>query len=270
MPGWIEDVQGVTTLIDSSDVATQRRSSLKIIGATLADDGTKTVLTITGGGSTSGRLLRAPQVLTSGTTINHPAGTALIKIRGVGAGGAGGGVDAVAGSLGSNGASGTYGEKTFVASSLTSTYTIGVAGTGVSGAAGNPGTASTFTHGAVTVTLPPGSGGLFLTGGTTVAARAGGTAGGAATNADVSVPGQDGGITVRGIAGATHAWNVSAPGNTPLGNGPSAIATVTSRTGPVAATGFGAGGGGVLNGSTATAAAGASGSPGVWIVEEYS
>src|SRR5262245_22197632 len=40
----------------------------------------------------SGRLLRAPQVLTAGTSITHPNGTTLIKVRVLGAGGGGTGV----------------------------------------------------------------------------------------------------------------------------------------------------------------------------------
>jgi hypothetical protein len=223
-------------------------------------------------GFIEGRLLRAPQVLTSGTgaTINHPTGTRIIKIRGVGGGGAGGGSNAAAGALGANGAAGTYGEKTFTATTTSSTYTVGTAGVGVSGANGGAGTASTFTHGATTVTLPGGGGGAATAGGASVATASGGASGGAATNADVSVPGQRGSDALRPAAATTPVLHCGPGGSNPLGTGAPASATALVSASGRDGTGFGAGGGGRLNGTSVTAAVGGDGTVGIWIVEEYS
>jgi len=47
---WIEDIQGLTTVLDENDAPVQRRSVIKFEGATVADDGTKTVVSVVGGG----------------------------------------------------------------------------------------------------------------------------------------------------------------------------------------------------------------------------
>jgi hypothetical protein len=223
-------------------------------------------------GFIEGRLLRAPQILTSGTgaTINHPTGTRLIRIRGVGGGGAGGGTNAAAGALGANGGSGTYGEKTFTATTTSSTYTVGAAGAGVSGAAGGNGTASTFTHGATTVTLPAGNGGAVTVGGSTAATASGGSGNGAATNADFYIEGQRGGAAIRPNAATSPVFHNGPGGATRYGLGGPSLATAGISASGVAATGYGAGGSGRLNGSSVTADAGGAGAPGLWIIEEYS
>ena len=227
-------------------------------------------------GGDFGRLLRAPQVLTGGTSISHPVGTRLIKVRGVGGGAAGGGSAAVAYTGGGCGGSGTYGERTFTATSLTSTYTIGAGGTGVADAEGNDGGDSTFTHGGDTVTLP---GGFNSSSRITAAAGSadtglGGPGGGAATNADVSVPGQAGGSLIRDAADPpTQRFYDGPGGSTPLGSGGRTTPAAPGTTGTFTATsgtGFGSGGSGRCNGNSTTAAAGGDGMPGVWIVEEYS
>lgn len=220
-------------------------------------------------------LLRAPQVLTSGTSITHPVGTRFIKIRGVGGGAGGGGSAAVAYTGGGCGGAGTYAEKTFAASSLTSTYTIGAAGVGVADAEGTDGGDSTFTHGGVTVTAPGGnnSASRITAAAGTADVGSGGPGGGPATNADVSVPGQNGGSLIRDANSPPIMRFYDAPGgSTPLGSGgkPATITPgSTTNSGGTDAEGFGAGGGGRCNGSSTTATAGGNGSPGVWIVEEY-
>jgi hypothetical protein len=218
-------------------------------------------------GGDFGRLLRAPQVLTGGTSITHPAGTRLIKVRGVGGGGAGGGRSAAAGSGGSPGGSGTYGERTFTANSPTSTYTIGAGGAGSSGAAGGAGGASTFTHGATTLTLPGGLGGGFLAGGTSVAAADESGAAADATNADFSIAGQSGGRLVRLTSGSTQAFHNGPGGSNPLGQG--AFPEFAFSNG-ASGTGYGSGGGGDIADNQTNASVGTAGQPGVWIVEEYS
>lgn len=269
---WIGQIQGITTVLDALGSALMRRQTIQFIGADAVDDGTKTVVTI-GGGSGSGiqgRLLRAPQVLTSGTSINHPAGTRIVKVRGVGASGAAGGTNAATFSVGAASGSGTYGEKTYTNAALTSTYTIGAAGTGVSGAAGNNGTASTFTNNGVTVTLPGSAGGGFRAGASGAGFAFGGVGGGAATNADFSIPGQVGSSVMR--LGSNDCFSTTGGGSNPLGIGaPGALLQAGDTVAATAqGTGFGAGSRGALNGTTASATAGAAGLPGCWIVEEYS
>lgn len=221
--------------------------------------------------SLEGRLLRAPQILTSGTAavINHPDGTRLIRIRGVGGGGGGGGTDGVAGSMGSCGGSASYGEKVFTATASSSTYTVGAAGSVAVGAAGGNGGASTFTHGSTTVTLPGGNGGGLEAGGTSVAFELGAAGGGAATNADFEIQGQRGGCALRPVSANNPVLHTGPGGSTPLGLGGGGSAT-TSAIGGRDATGYGSGGSGRLSGSSAGAGAGGSAGGGVWIVEEYS
>jgi hypothetical protein len=224
-----------------------------------------------GASQAPGRLLRAPQVLTSGTTISHPATTATVVVIGVGGGGAGGGAGAAAGAIGGNGGSGTYGMKTFTSAASSSTFAIGGAGAGSSGAGGGSGGSSTFTNNAVTMTLPGGSGGAATAGAASVATAAGGAGGGAATNADFSINGQTGGAAVRPAAATTPNFHTNSGGSNPLGFGGAshAVAATTVVAGSVGV-GFGAGGSGVLNGTTASASAGAAGTAGAFIVWEYS
>jgi hypothetical protein len=269
---WIDDIQGLTVVLDENGAPVQRRSVISFAGAAVADDGTKTVVTIAGGvgSGIQGRLLRAPQYLTSGTSITHPAGTRLIKVRGVGGGSAGGGCDAAAHSIGAMGASGTYGEKTFTAASLTSTYTIGAAGVGVSGAAGGSSGSSTFTHNGLTVTLPGASGGQFVAGSAASKRAAGGASLGAASNADFSIQGQVGGEAFNTTA-PLHSAQTGPGGSNPLGFGAPGRAAIGGLLVAIAGQGFGFGGGGRMSDTTTAAAgAGSNGGPGCWIVEEYS
>lgn len=46
---WIEDLQGVTTILDEAGDPVQRRKTVQIIGADVSDDGEKTVVDITRG-----------------------------------------------------------------------------------------------------------------------------------------------------------------------------------------------------------------------------
>jgi hypothetical protein len=90
--------------------------------------------------SSTGRLLRAPQLLTSGTSYTTPAGCNLIFVEVVGGGGGGGGGSGSSGT-GNNGNNG--GNSTFTVGGNTLTGNGGWAGTGGSngsgGRAGNDG-----------------------------------------------------------------------------------------------------------------------------------
>lgn len=245
------------------------RAAANIVNATAAAD---TCLQRVGSGdlgfSATPRLLRAPQILTSGTSISHPTGTRLILVEGVGGGGASGGLSATAGSIGGGGSSGTYGRKTYTAAAASSTFAIGAAGTGVSGANGNAGGASTFTHNAVTLTLPGGPGGAFQAGAAAVGSVAGGVTATGATNADFSIAGQGGNDSQRPAA-ATTPCVAGGGGSNPLGFGGPTKWTSTTQLAALAPSGFGAGGPGRANGTTATAAAGNNGTAGAFIVWEF-
>lgn len=217
----------------------------------------------------SGRLLRAPQILTSGTTINHPTGTALVIVEGVGGGGAGGGIAAGAGSMGGQGGSGTWGRRAFAAAASSSTYAIGAAGTGVSGAAGNNGGNSTFTNNATTMTLPGGNGGGFSAAAIVVGGVLGGAVATAATNADVSISGQPGSDAARPQAAATPLFHLGPAGSNPLGSGAASRFASGGVIGGLAGTGLGAGGGGALQPTAGVAAVGGNGTAGGFIVSEY-
>lgn len=215
-----------------------------------------------------GRLLRAPQVLTTGTTITHPTGTTTIVVYGVGGGGAGGGVNAAAQAIGACGGSGTYGQRTFTGVAASSTFAIGGAGAGVSGAAGGNGGSSTWTNNATTMTLPGGTGGGVAAGAAAIKTAAGGAGGGAATNADFSINGQVGADAVNTTA-PIISLHSGAGGSNPMGSGGAGNVSIATVVAGNAATGFGAGGSGALNGTTVVASAGAAGTAGAFIVWEF-
>lgn len=224
------------------------------------------------GFSATPRLLREPQILTFGVSVSpmsHPAGTRLLIVEGVGGGGASGGTEAVAGSIGGGGASGTWGRRTFVAPALTSSFVVGAAGVGASGANGGAGASSTFTNGATTVTLPGGPGGTFIPGAATAAVAIGGLAAAAATNADISIAGMPGNDSVRTSAAVVPAQS-GAGGSNPLGSGNASRWCLTSELAGLGGSGFGAGGAGRVNGTSSTARAGAGGLPGAFLVWEFS
>jgi hypothetical protein len=196
----------------------------------------------TASATASGTLIRAPQILTSGTSYTTPAGCNSIYVEVVGGGGGGGYGTAGTGGAGGGG----YAAKYFtVAPSTAYTYAVGAGGikggTGGPPSAGGTGGNSTFTVGGTTITGSGGVGGSFYSGGSTVSI--GGALGGAATNGDVNIPGQ------RGSDGYNNTSNLSwngASGNSTLGMG-SSMSVAASGSPPAtgyAPTGYGGGGGG--------------------------
>lgn len=123
----------------------------------------------------SGQLLRAPQVLTSGTSYTTPANCVSIYVEAVGGGG-GGGKSSFGGS---GGGAGGYCAKHFtVTASTTYTYAIGSGGTG-----------------ATSLAFPTAGGNTtFTVGGTTITANGGGTTtpGGSSTGGDINARGGHG------------------------------------------------------------------------------
>ena len=191
--------------------------------------------------SSSGQLIRAPQVLTSGTSYTTPAGCNSILVEALGGGGGG-----ARGTTISGGGGAGYVKKYFTVSPSTAyTYAIGAGGAArTTNGVGNAGGSTTLTVGATTITAGGGAGGTSASGGDTAA-------GGTATNGDINVPGQKSGYGVTN-AGSLDGWR---GGNSIYGSAGSAT-TVT-------ASGFGAGG--AASGSTTGA-----GSAGLIIISEYS
>ena len=216
-----------------------------------------------------GRLIRAPQTLTTGTTTyTPPPGCTAILVQLVGGGGAGGGGSNLASdsAAGSGGGAGSYAEKYFAVDAGT-VYTIAIGAGGTAGTAGNNagnnGGNTTITVGGVTVTAFGGTGGGGMGAGTTALWVLGGAGGAISTNGDLNTVGAPGDASVR--ASGTICRSGSG-GNSVLSGG--ARGLIAQGTG-VTATGFGGGGsGGVAIGVTAASAGGA-GAPGCIVVSEY-
>lgn len=209
---------------------------------------------VEGGGG--GGLIRAPQILTSGTSYIPPAGCNAILVVVIGGGGGGGYGRSFSGTPGP-GAGGGAGAVThkYFNSVGPSTYSVGTGGTGGSGSPAGAGGTTSFTCNSVTVTAPGGGGGSHLLD-TSHIMSVPGAGGAAGTNGDLNVPGEQGRPGHKGTNGLSGAG-----GSTPYGGGGRGI---TSGSG-IAGQGFGAGGsGGVLNFSN-----GGAGSAGAIIVYEY-
>lgn len=187
----------------------------------------------------TGRLLRAPQILTSGTSYTTPAGCTGIYVEAVGGGGGGGSTGG--GAYGSGGGGGgAYVAKYFTVTASTAyTYAIGAGGAG--GAPGGTGGNTTFTVGGTTIIAQGGVGG--------VNSGDGGT-GGIGLNGDFNIQGGTGhdGST----SGTTYRYGHG--GSSFFGFGGK-----RSSTG----TGYGGGGGGV-QGSGGSGGSGTAGVIRVW------
>ena len=144
--------------------------------------------------ATSGALVRAPQVLTSGTSYTTPANCNSIYVECVGGGGAGGASQGAQASVGGGGGGGGgYAAKYFTVTPSTSyTYAIGAGGTGVSSGASNAGGSTTFTVGATILRANGGGDGSSWASGPQ--GLPGGT-GGSSANGDINITG-DGGEAV--------------------------------------------------------------------------
>jgi hypothetical protein len=164
-------------------------------------------------------LIRAPQILTSGTSYAKPAGCRAIIVEVVGGGGNGG--TANAGSPSPGGGAGGYARKFYNVASLPGPFTYAVGG--VNGQ-------STFSDGTTTISGSPGGNG------TAGAPPQQGGTGGAASNGDVNVPGQAG----QGSDGTTPFQMGGRGGDGPWGGARGA--RVGSQGDGVQSTGFGSGG----------------------------
>ena len=217
--------------------------------------------------SAIGRLLRAPQILTSGTSYTTPAGCNSVYVEAVGAGGGGGGADGESGSAegGGGGGSGAYAAKFFTVSPSTAyTYAIGAGGTagGSGGTDGGDGGNTTFAVGATTLTANGGglgSGAKSTSFGTQLGT---GGSGGSASNGDINITGKSG----QGGAGGGGGVGSGGTGG-PSFFGGSGRGGVTDTSGSSGTSGGGGGGGG--NTADTSGHAGGAGGAGLIRVWEY-
>jgi hypothetical protein len=249
-----------TIAFTEGGIETFRIGSSGQLGVAGANYGTSGQVLTSGGASaapswstipSSGLLIRAPQILTSGTSYTTPSNCNAIYVECVGGGGGGGGTNNNAGgAAGGGGGGGAYCAKYFSVSPSTAyTYAIGSAGAGGVNGGGSSGGNTTFTVGATTVTADGGSGG----GGGSNDSSSGGL-GGSATNGDLNVPGQSGGFGVF-VSGAGWARG-GLGGNSMFGSGGS----------DDVARGYGGGGGAraVTSAVNSTAYAGTAGVIRIW------
>lgn len=219
----------------------------------------------------SGNAPKFTKITLSGTWTKsvNPA-PKYVRVRVQGGGGAGGGAAAAASgqhTKGGGGGAGGYSEKWFPGSQLAAqvAITMGFGGSGIVGANGNNGTATTFSH----TTPMVGGGGLTGVAAASSAASFGasGGAGGSASGGDTNIGGSGGSI---GWGDASLSGSGTG-GNSPLGGGGSGFAYTAAGNFSAGnnATGNGAGGGGAAASSTGSAVAGGNGSDGCVIVEEF-
>lgn len=212
----------------------------------------------------SGALINVQRISATGT-YTPTAGTSSVVVHIVGGGGAGGGAPATGAgqvSVGGGGGGGAWSVSRLTSGFSGVTVTIGAGGTGVSGANGNSGSASSF--GALIVV--GGGGGGNAGGAATVSSAAAGGGGSVTTAGNVlftaGTPGSP------GFTQAAHGMFGGIGGASPYGV-PSAAATGNSN-GIGANTGHGAGGGGACsNSGSQPAFTGGDGSAGLCIIYEY-
>jgi len=214
--------------------------------------------------SSGGGILIGRQTLTTSGTYTPTAGTTMIQVRMWGGGGAGGGCSAIAGCAGGGGGSGGYAEFFFSGVTSTYPYVIGNGGAGVSGAAGQAASNTTFTIGGTTITAFGGSGGAFTAGTAAIKFMAGGAGGAISTNGNVNGAGAPGG---NGMTSTVNTVVMSGfGGSTSLGGGGVGRSTTGAGNAAVANTGSGGGGAAATAG---TANVGGNGAAGLIIVTEY-
>ena len=212
------------------------------------------------------------QVFTSSGTYTPTAGMAYCQITCVGGGGAGGGATATNGSqysFGGGGGSGEASTGAFSAATIgaSQTVTIGAAGLGISGAQGGDGGITSL---GILLTAVGGFGGHIDTT-TTVAGAAGGQGGTGGTGGDYHLPGDSGAI---GYCGTSITLIYGGKGGQGVygqsGNDNFSCAGVFNNTaGNSATSGYGAAGGGAVNGFSQSALVGGNGTSGIVIIQEF-
>lgn len=223
----------------------------------IAANGTMTtpagIVVATASGSAAGGLIRAPQVLTSGTSYTTPATCTSIYVEAVGGGGGGAwSANAQVDGGGGGGGAGAYCAKYFTVTGNTSyTYAIGAGGaangaTGSGGSAAVAGGNTTFTVGNVTITAGGGAVGQYTSG----TNGADGGIGGTATNGDINARGGSGSTGTATLDSAS-ALSTGGAGGSSFFGGNGAGGDDGSNAITIGANGVLGGGGGGRSGSTA-------------------
>ncbi|WP_230531121.1 glycine-rich domain-containing protein [Microvirga roseola] len=202
------------------------------------------------------------------STWTKPDGCRAVRVRVQGGGGGSDGVPATSGTQtawANGGAGGGYSEKLILADSLGAAETVTVGAGGAAGSAGSSsgGTSSFGSHCSATGGSKGSQAGPSS--GTPWVSNASPAVGGAGTGGDINIPGQRGGL---GMALSNAAVVGGAGGNSPFGFGHPAI-TVTSSGAGNNGYGYGSGAAGGANGISQAGNVGATGQPGIVIVEEY-
>lgn len=236
-----------------------------------ADQCLQRILTGDLGMSQRPKLLRVDLVTVSVTPFVVATGTQYVYVEMWGGAGAGGGAPVNAVNNASCGAGGNAGGKVCFLGPQTANFNIvcGAAGTGVSGAAGNPGTATTATINGVALSASGGLGGPALATGTGTALAAPAAAvNGTGVGAQL-INGQRGAPAKRitsAAAGPLVVANGGKGADSDLGAGGTETLAGTASGGN-AATGFAAGGSGAASpslGAVQTGGAGTGGAMRVW------
>jgi hypothetical protein len=215
-------------------------------------------------GTGPGRLLRVT-ILTAGSSHVMTAFTSSARTRGKAGGGGGGGCTSVASAAAAAGGGsegGSFEKLWTVMRGVGYSYTIGAAGAGVSGAAGNNGGNTTFSVGGVTATAFGGIGGPVDVAANALQVSPGAASPAVSTNGDVNHGGEPGQYGV--VVNVTGPIAASGKGGGP-GGGVGLVAVGNGNN----AVGVGNGGGGAMTGASAVRTGG-NGSAGMIIVEEYS
>jgi len=214
----------------------------------------------------TGRLIRRTLLTGTSGTYQVSLEATTLKIYGVGGGGAGTGAGGTSGdsAAGGGGGAGSYAEYTAtVTGGQECTYTCGAGGTSPAVSGGS----STFVIGATTVTCNGGTSAANASPATTLTIRPGQAGGTVSTNGTLNTTGDPGSHGFVLIVGGPPTACSGDGGSSPFGAGAVGVTAVGVGNN---ASGYGAGGSGGVSGTAGTAEAGGSGSPGCWLVEEYS
>ncbi|RVD76992.1 hypothetical protein A9HBioS_3015 [Pseudomonas koreensis] len=225
-------------------------------------------------GRSLGRLMGSPQTFFSAgsATYTPSPGTIFAIVHACSGAGAGGGTVATAASqvaVGSGGASGSYWSGVLTAAQIGSSLaiTVGSAGTAVSGASGNNGSATSI--GAL-VSIPGGQGGLAggAVSNTATAVNGGGQPGAAPTSTAQTLTQSGGASGGYGIATPSGVLSGYGGGSPTTGGAGGGRAVGTGNAG-APSTSPGSGGSGACAGASSAALAGGAGGAGFVIIYEY-
>ncbi|MFA4900906.1 MAG: hypothetical protein WC563_15415 [Brevundimonas sp.] len=215
----------------------------------------------------SGARIKATLLTAAARNITVSPATKTIFLRGCAGGGGGGGIStaATAGGGGGGGSSGSRVERTIAVTPNTAyAYTCGGGGAGgAAGVTGTIGANSTFVVGATTITCNGGLGGVGAAAVAGTSINVGGASPAVSANGDVN------GCGVPGSSGIGLAANLACSGQGGDGLFGGGGAARNTQGAGINATAYGSGGGGACLLSAGASVVGGNGTPGCWVVDEY-